>query len=159
MKSSVLTTRRARGCLCGTPFSRTRLLLLCLGGLVLAPAGGCGPKLPPLGTVHGVVTLDGKPVPNADVCFIAADGAASFACTDAEGRYRLSYPLTKGKGAGALIGTHRVVINTIRPNDGSLPATAVAPIPIPVRYNSQTTLTAEVKPGDNEINFALKSAR
>jgi hypothetical protein len=137
----------------------SRLLLLCLGGLLMAPGVGCGPKLPPLGRVHGLVTLDGKPVPNADVCFIAADGAASFACTDAEGRYRLSYPIRKGKGAGALIGKHRVVINTIRPNDGSLPATVVAPIPIPARYNSQSTLTAEVKPGDNEINFALKSAK
>jgi hypothetical protein len=159
MNRGALRTRHAQVRFRWTLSLASRLLLLCLGGLLLAPGAGCGPTLPPLGRVHGVVTLDGKPVPNADVCFIATDGAASFACTDAGGRYELSYPIRKGKGAGALIGKHRVVINTIRPNDGSLPPTVVAPIPIPARYNSQTTLTAEVKPGDNEINFALMSGK
>jgi hypothetical protein len=159
MNSGALRTGNSRGRFRRAFCPASRLLLLCLGGLLLAPGVGCGPKLPPLGRVHGLVTLDGKPVPNADVCFIAADGASSFACTDAQGRYELSYPVRKGKDAGALIGKHRVVINTIRPNDGSLPTPAVAPIPIPARYNSQTTLTAEVKPGDNEINFSLKSAK
>ncbi|MBN1396342.1 MAG: carboxypeptidase regulatory-like domain-containing protein [Pirellulales bacterium] len=126
-------------------------------GLLIALIAGCGPKLPPLGTVHGQVTLDGKPVPNADICFLASDGASSFGCTDAEGRYKLSYPLRKGKNAGAMIGKHRVMINTIRPNDGSLPTPAVPPIQIPARYNSKTTLTADVKQGDNEINFHIKS--
>jgi hypothetical protein len=159
MNSGASRTRRAEGRFRMRRCPAPRLLLLCLGALLLAPGIGCGVKLPPLGRVRGLVTLDGKPVPNADVCFLAADGAASFACTDDQGRYELSYPVAKGKGAGAMIGKHRVVINTIRPNDGSLPAPAVPPVPIPACYNSQTTLTADVKPGENEINFALKSAR
>ncbi|NLF08523.1 MAG: hypothetical protein GX594_11165 [Pirellulaceae bacterium] len=133
-------------------------ILICLGlGLLFAQCFGCGPKLPPLGTVHGRVTLDDRPVPNADICFMATDGASSFGCTDAEGRYKLSYPLRKGRNAGAMLGTHRVLINTIRPNDGSLPEPQIAPIPLPPCYNTQTTLSAEVKPGENEINFDLKS--
>jgi len=132
--------------------------MFCIG-LILTACLGCGEKLPPLGKVHGRVTLDGRPVPRADVCFIAGDGGSSFAVTDADGRYTLSYPIRKGKNAGAMIGKHKVIINNVRPDDGSLPPTTEKIIPIPARYNSQTTLAVEVKPGENEIDFPLTTGK
>lgn len=42
-------------------------------------AGGCGSgvALPELGTVSGVVTLDGKPLPGVTVKFVPANGRTS----------------------------------------------------------------------------------
>lgn len=110
---------------------------------------------PPLGTVSGVITLDGEPLKYALVLFLPADGRASSAETDSEGRYALNY---SEDYPGAQIGAHTVQITTFQefdhPTDPDRPA---RPELLPAKYHQKTELTADVQPGTNEINFELVS--
>jgi len=121
-----------------------------LGCLLLLSAIGCGGDkgVPPLGTVTGVVTLDGKPLVDATVAFAPEKGRISMATTDAAGRYELIYD---GRNKGAVIGWHRVLIDTTPSMDEK------NPILVPPRYNAQSVLTADVKAGVNTFDFALQS--
>jgi hypothetical protein len=143
---------------------------------------GCGESGPELGAVTGVVTLDGKPYPNALVTFTPKDGGpASTGVTDASGAYELLCLDRKG----APLGQHQVSVTTIsqtvlteypevatssdneayeKQATGSTAAeyAAAAPAqpkePIPAKYNAQSTLLEEVKSGGNVINLELTSS-
>lgn len=130
---------------------RAAVWLCCLMPAIVA---GCSDGLPPLGKVSGQVTLDGKPLPGADVFFVPESGIQSYGRTDEQGFYKLSYVSKKGREAGAVIGKHRVSINTLSPQRD---IGAPPPKTIPPCYNTQTTLVAEVKPGTNQFDFSLKS--
>ncbi len=105
---------------------------------------------PPLGMVSGVVTLDGKPLANARVIFEPTEGGrASTGLTNAKGEYELIY-IRQDKGAK--LGPHRVRVSVTNPD------AAKAEL-LPGRYNAQTTLRADVKPGHNKIDFPLTSGR
>jgi len=123
--------------------------LSALACLLLLLAVGCsGNKdIPPLRTVTGLVTLDGKPLADANVAFAPEHGRTSIGRTDAAGRYELYFD---GPNKGAAVGRHRVIITTMPSMDSA------HPIFVPARYNVQTTLTAEVKPGKNTFDFALQ---
>lgn len=71
---------------------------------LLAGCGGSG-----IVPVSGTLTYKGKPVTNAFVNFVPADGSRpSMGETDADGRFTLTYdPQTKG----AKVGKHRVFVN------------------------------------------------
>lgn len=118
-------------------------------GLLIVAAAGCGgppADLPELGTVSGVVTLDGKPLPNARVMFTPDHSRPSGAMTDANGRYELIF---NEKLKGAAVGKH-----TVRISLGAYDK----PEQLPAKYNLKSELTADVKAGPNEdINFDLKS--
>jgi hypothetical protein len=105
-----------------------RFLPVVAAGLLAGVAGCGGANYSP---VSGVVTLDGKPYPNAIVSFqpIAKGGKGnpgrgSTGLTDANGKYTLS--CDDGK-VGAVVGKHRIRIRTkvndwgdvIDPNVGS----------------------------------------
>lgn len=115
--------------------------------LVCVAIAGCSQgDRPALGTVKGVVTLDGKPLANAAVRFLpVVPVRASMSMTDAEGRYELVYIRDI---MGAAVGEHRVEITT----EAAGTAEKLA-----AKYHSATTLTAKVEPGVNEINFDLTS--
>jgi hypothetical protein len=97
--------------------------------------------------VHGRVTLDGQPLPDAGVVFKASGQSPSGGRTDQDGNYELIY---KRGVKGAPIGMNHVTI---------LEDTQVTHHPqrVPARYNEKSELEREVKPGDNEINFDLKT--
>ena len=125
-------------------------------GLVVALAvcAGCGggpSDTPELGTGHGTVKLDGQPLPKATVRFTPVEtGRHSTGETDDNGYYELQYTQ---RDEGALLGKHKVSIRTYRSEDDE-----VTPEKLPTKYNTETTLEAEVKSGSNEINFEdLKS--
>jgi len=93
-----------------------------LGLLGLALLAGCGESGPKLAKVSGVVTLDGKPFPNAYVSFQPMaeggkpdPGPGSVGRTDEQGRFRM---FTDKLGEGAVVGRHRVRI-TIVPGHGN----------------------------------------
>jgi|tagenome__1003787_1003787.scaffolds.fasta_scaffold20371603_1 hypothetical protein len=114
--------------------------------LLICAAGGCGQSGPQVAPVKGRVTLDGQPLPNVAVQFQPDEGKRpSGGGTDENGEYQLYY---KRGVIGAQLGPHVVQILA--------PVEPKAPI-IPVRYNKQSELRAEVKAGPNEINFDLKS--
>ncbi len=108
---------------------------------------------PDLGTVTGVVTMDGAPLEGALVSFAPAEGRASQGVTDAEGKYELVYI---GNTKGAKVGSHRVHITTYIADDSDPDARKIKET-IPAKYHKDTVLTAEVKEGTNTFDFALES--
>jgi hypothetical protein len=119
---------------------------------------GCGSDLLELVEVTGTVTLDGKPLPDAEVIFQPADGRPSSGRTDTEGRYTLQYMDDK---SGALPGMHSVRVSTYieRDQDHWDPSVqAGRKEMLPQTYNSRTTLTADLKPHEsNVVDFSLNS--
>jgi hypothetical protein len=118
--------------------------------LTLLPAGCGGSRdRPATAPVHGRVTLDGNPLPHVRVVFHPEEvaGRDSSGITDDNGEYVLKYIRDELGGA---IGKNSVRISIQRTPD---PNTET----LPLRYNQQTTLVADVKAGTNEINFDLTS--
>ena len=116
--------------------------------ILLVLVSGCGRGGPDVAPVRGHVTLDGRPLVGADIEFQPEDGRPpASGRTDQDGYYELLY---KRGVIGAPVGKHTVRLSFYR--------NAVANPPnIPDRYNKQSELHEEVKPGQNEINFDLKS--
>lgn len=110
--------------------------------LLLAIFAGCGQSGPEVAPVSGRVTLDGRPLPSADVSF-QPDGAqrASSGRTDADGRYHLMF---KRGQPGALAGEHTVRISISRELVSNPPH-------IPARYDTQSELRREVKAGEENV--------
>jgi hypothetical protein len=109
--------------------------------ILTACTAGCGDSGPELAPVSGRVTLDGKPMENVDVTFQPDEmRPASYGRTDASGRYELGY---KRGVQGALLGPHTVRIRSL---DAKAPQVAA-------KFNSQSELRREVKPGQNEFDF------
>lgn len=139
-------------------WTRVCALLVCaLPILAFSGCGEAGPPEPELAPVSGVVTLDGKPLPEATVIF----GGVSRGITDAEGRYELS----RGEKKGAPMGKQRVVIDKWVLPDGSLYTGDVSPLEadakqlLPSKYSDEgaSELTADVPAGGGTIDFDLKS--
>ncbi len=118
--------------------------------IALLTAAGCGAPSdrPELGIVTGVVTLDGEPLAGVLVSFQPEKGRGSIGLTDEHGRYSLNYVFNV---PGAKVGRHTVSIST-PPGDESDPASRLIEERVPAQYNTETTLTADVQPGNNEIN-------
>lgn len=115
---------------------------------------GCqrGPQLAP---VSGTVKLDGKPLALAEVAFQPEDHSrASHGIADASGHFVLRYNRDE---MGALVGPHSVQIRSA--TEVTLPSGKfeIRPQLVPPRYNSQTELHREVKPGQNEFDFDLST--
>lgn len=98
--------------------------------------------------------MDGQAVPNASVTFEGAKAGetASLGKTDSTGKYDLYY--SRGH-KGATLGDHKVIISTFQPADDDNPKGIRETVP--AKYNAKTELTAQVKGGQNKVNFDLKS--
>ncbi len=72
---------------------------------------GCGNDGPEIADVSGIVTLDGKPVTGSDSHLLPRrhEGSPSYGGTDPQGKYTLMFTRNK---YGAMLGKHRVVIET-----------------------------------------------
>jgi hypothetical protein len=110
---------------------------------------GCGfDNQPELGRVQGKITLDGKPLVKVTVSFKPLDGGRqSSGKTDEDGHYELIYLRDI---CGAKVGKHRVVV-------GSTDPTTPKRERLPDRYNDNTKLEAEVRPGENQCDFDLEA--
>ncbi len=114
---------------------------------VIFSSTGCGRSdLPPLGRVRGTVTLDGKPLSGAVVTFQPEKGRPAVANTDSNGNYEVMY--TDGV-RGATVGRNSVRVLWPDGESGSAP--------IPDKYNAKSTLTFEVKPGNNTFDIKMES--
>ncbi len=137
--------------------SRIHTFFPLFGVLLLIGCSGSG--IPPVGEVHGQITLNGEPVPNCHVMFEPiAGGRSSSAMTDDSGRYVLKY---KGDADGALLGKHRVRLITSRDpsrdDNGRITDPGVKE-KLPKEYNSETTQQVEVVDGDNPIDFVIQTS-
>jgi hypothetical protein len=122
--------------------------------VVTCVLSGCGPEY---ATVTGRVTLDGEPLPNATVSFMPEDegGHPSFGRTEADGSYSLQ---ETHRLDGALPGKYTVRITTyVEGNPDVAPPIPTVPERVPAKYNIETVLTEEVKPGENVLDFPLDS--
>lgn len=130
---------------------------------------------PPVGTVTGTVTMDGEPVDNALISFVPQEGGTTATGkTDANGNYELH----RLSGPGAVVGTYKVVVTTVKEPAEAAPEVATGSEdyaaqatggtagdynearvaePIPARYNKQSELIKEVNKGENEIDLELTS--
>jgi hypothetical protein len=128
----------------------TRSLLLLL--VTVSFSIGCGPGGPDIASVEGVVTLDGKPLPEASVLFINQEGRPAGAWTDKDGKYKLMFDESR---SGAIPGQSQIKITTAR--DGNA-AVAGRKESLPDIYNSRTTLSFNVEAKKKNVaNFDLKS--
>lgn len=124
--------------------------------LALSFAAGCGKESgPPLAYVEGVITIDDEPAPLVMVEFQPAQGGGSpsIGFADTNGYYRLQFTNSR---AGALIGPHTIRVTM---DDDPTPDNVAPLIDIPARYNKQSVLKAEVKPGKNRHDFNLSMSR
>jgi hypothetical protein len=125
-----------------------KLVAICLAGLLVC--GGCGRK--EMFAVSGKVTFDGEPVSNGEIQFLPPIGekGAPVAGRVENGQYHL---LSKA-------GPKRVSIRAARVMGTAVPNAMGAAFVdyIPAKFNSESTLTAEVQPSDdNQFNFDLQS--
>ena len=135
-----------------------RRLLIAAFLVGLGTLAGCSRGSRPLGRVTGIVTFAGKPVTNGTVVFMPAEsGPPATGDLGPDGRYTLK---TLAPDDGAVVGKHLVMITAfekLTPEE----ANNIKRMPkmlVPTKYSDAKTskLTADVAPGDNEINFPLK---
>ena len=128
-------------------------LSACLSLMALLAIGcGGGTKLPELGTVTGVVTVNGKPVEGLTVTFEPKGSRPSTGVTDSEGHYSL---LFNKNTAGAVVGSHTVRIS----QEVSAEIPEKDQVRIPRSYNTASTLKRDVKAGKNTFDFKIVTKR
>jgi hypothetical protein len=112
-------------------------LSVLLSMLVLV-ALGCG-KAPPLTTVSGQVTFQGKPVARGEVCFASDTGFAINAAIGSDGMYEVR---RSHLGGGIPPGTYKVMV-AAPPAEFSESDVVTVPVPecpdIPAKYRQFST--------------------
>ncbi len=127
------------------------LVVLMVGAAVTAGCGGSSGIAP----VHGVVTLDGKPLTEGFVFVTPAEGKMAKGSIQPDGTFVLG---TDSDSDGAQVGTHPVTVLPPTAEEGK-PLSAVAKS-LPRRYSiAQTSgITVDVKPNtDNELTIELST--
>lgn len=146
-------------------------LMMCLCSFLFVL--GCGGKEPlQVVEVEGTLLLDEKPLPLAFVEFmpeLKGHGAEanSNAMTDEQGKFKLMH----GAEPGAVIATHRVVVNEGQPPAGARGQDAASQTkltdymnslknrPIPGRYGSYSTSNARVEIKGEDKKLVVKLTR
>jgi hypothetical protein len=130
--------------------------LWCIASLVtIVPTVGCGPEANGR-PISGAVTFQGKPLDRGTIQFSPAEGQETLSGGSiVEGRYELpaEHGLEPGKYHVRVYSTEGAAAAS-----DELPGERIAPFRerIPAKYNSQTTLTADVKEtGDNILAFII----
>ncbi|MCG6157522.1 hypothetical protein [Rubinisphaera margarita] len=135
--------------------------VIVFAALVLCGCGGSGDQ-PELGLVSGTVRFEGTPLPGAVVTFMPEAGRPASGVTDMRGVYELTY-IRDTKGCK--IGPARVSIAAnaeggdemeLEGDDVDQSQHTINADGIPARYNDETELTADVKPGENTFDFDLE---
>lgn len=119
-------------------------------GLFLALSVGVGcHSQPAVYDVTGTVSLDGVPIEDGEIVFVAADnGTAPGASRIERGAYSLK--LSAGKKKVKIAASRKV------PGKGAMGDDFVYQSYVPPQFNEQTTLEAEVAPGAaNRFDFKL----
>lgn len=130
----------------------TRLLSSCLLVAILLSLGCTDPNE---AVVSGTVTVDGEPAEMGSITFIPADGLTSTAggaITD--GKYRAVVPPGSKK---VQIRVSKIVGQTKLYDTPDSPMQPVYREVLPPKYNDQTELVLDVKPGQNEENYDLST--
>jgi hypothetical protein len=156
----------------GWPARRRLVPLACLACALL---GGCGG--PRLAKVTGKVTYGSKPVTGGKIMFYPESGRMALGEIGPDGTYTLT---TFKPGDGALVGPHRVAIESTRVGPGNMETPKsfeeeLKGVPpggkilvagkvewlVPEKYSrpENSGLTAKVENRPNEINFDLPAGK
>ena len=136
------------------PYVDQSFLRLTIALALLVVLSGCGrEKTVP---VSGTVTLDGEPIGPGTIIFTpTTEGALSaMGSFGTDGRYQLS---TFDPNDGAVLGSHRVIIQASSSSESEFGDEEIIDSNIPLLYADpqQSGLTAEVIPGSGPIDFDL----
>jgi hypothetical protein len=138
-------------------------LALLLAAVLAAPGCAGSEDDLPREAVSGTVTLDGKPLADGSIQFTPATNAGGTAVgggsTIENGRFSIA------REKGLVPGSYKVAISAAdqkkrdEPTKGPVnKRSGLAKELIPAKYNSQTTLTAEIKKGgSDDLKFDLQS--
>lgn len=117
------------------------------GTLTLA---GCGSSITTATT--GTITLDGNPLPDAEVIFTPEGGGRpAVAETNAQGDFELIYTIGQ---LGAPPGKYVVRVRTATTTVNDAGKEVIVPEKVPAKYNDQSQLVCEVIQGDTN-HFVL----
>lgn len=128
------------------PMRFGRAQFLALAVMLLCVSGCGGDDTPPLGEVSGTITLDGEPLEGVIVVFKPESGRAATGTTDASGQYTLEFSY---QVPGCKVGANKVHLEW--------PLGATNAKVLPSRYTTTSELTADVKSGENTLDFKLES--
>ncbi len=133
-----------------------RRLALCWIALATVPLAIAGCGGPTRGAVTGKVTLDGQPVDGGTILFaLQAKGQRGSSWADiVGGRYSIA------AAHGPVVGPNRVEIHWPQKTGRKLPHFPTLDElreAVPRRYHYDSELRADVKPGENQFDFALTS--
>ena len=127
-----------------------------LGSLLLLAAAplccGCGSKF---SAVTGDVSLGGKPLEMGTISFFPADGHGTTAAAKIDdGQFSASVP--PGRYKVQISGFRKTGKRHANQSDPSSPIVDILEPIVPARYNTATTLTCEVQPGQQKMDFPLE---
>jgi hypothetical protein len=119
--------------------------------LLLSLATGCAD--PNEATLGGTVSIDGQQAKEGSIAFFPVDGQArTTGAKIVDGKYTATVPLGKTRieiRVPKVVG-QRKLYDT--PNSETQP---ILQEMLPAKYNNQSELELEIKPGKNEKNFEL----
>jgi len=116
---------------------------------------GCSKQDPNRGQVTGLVEVDGQPAAEGAIAFTPIDGnSAASGGEIVNGRYAVPANIGPSKVA---IRVPKTVGERKLYDTPDSPVRKIQEESLPAQYNDETTLTYDVKPGDNEKNFSLKT--
>jgi hypothetical protein len=144
------------------PVRYVRKFAVLLFALVAFGAAGCGGAGgPERASVTGKVTFDGEPVDNGTIELVPVEGTAHISAGAAivNGQYAVA------QDRGPMLGKHKVVIRAMRKTGKMVPVGGPAgdamveesEAYIPAKYNTNTELAIDIKSGENQHDFDLKS--
>jgi hypothetical protein len=125
--------------------------------IIVCSLAGCSHDDGKHGTVSGMVTLDGQPLPAGSIHFTPADGHTS----PAEGAIADgNYSVVTGVGESRVsISSSKVVGKRKMYNTPDSPTVDNVIELLPAQYNTQSTLTLKVVPGSQQQPYDLKSSK
>jgi hypothetical protein len=123
--------------------------------LLVIAVVGCGPST---GTISGTVTVNAQPATSGIISFVPADGKSAPVTVDIHSNGQYS--------AQAVAGPKQVqisipVVTGKRPeyNGPGAPLIEITEESVPAKYNSETKLTFDLKPGANQMDWAVDSSK
>jgi hypothetical protein len=116
---------------------------------------GCDNGVAGRSRVQGTVTVNGAPPASGAIAFTPVDGAAPTAGGQiVDGKYSVDVPIGKSKVA---IRVPRVVGQRKLYNTPDSPVQPLMEESLPAEYNDETELTLDVKPGETQGDYDLKT--
>ena len=125
--------------------------------LAALAAVGCGGGGPQAGTVTGEVTLDGSPLKDGLIRFVAVDGKSAADAVITDGKFTAAVPtgdVTVSISASKVVGKKKKMYDT-----AESPQVDETVELLPARYNTQTELKLTVKPGTQAEKYDLRSGK